>query len=73
METKEKKHSKLKSVKTWLAIWAAANFSLVVWGIIFKHAEGLTPIALGLLTIIAGYFGVNVYQKKLYKDGEKEA
>lgn len=63
----EKKHSKLKSVKTWLAIWAAANFSLLLWGVVFKGVQNATPLACGLLAIIAGYFGVNLAQKKIFK------
>ena len=68
-----KKRNKFKSVKLWFAIWAALALSVVIYAIAFQHVDGLTPIAIGLLAIIAEYLHINYKQKKLFNAPESEA
>ena len=68
-----KKHYKLKSVKLWFAIWAALALSVVIYAMAFRDVQGLSPIALGLLAIIAEYLHINYKQKKLFNSPESEA
>ena len=63
----EKKHNKLTSVKLWVTLWAIAMVSFIV---IANRTEFLN-IAQPLSFVPLGYLGVNVWQKKIYKDGGK--
>ena len=68
-----KKRNKFKSVKLWFAIWAAVVLCVVVYAMAFRDVQGLTPLAMGLLAIIAEYLHINYKQKKLFNAPESEA
>lgn len=63
----EKKHSKLTSVKLWVTLWAIAMVSFIL---IANRTEFL-DIAWLLCFVPISYLGVNVWQKKIYKDSAK--
>ena len=66
-KTVEPKTSKFKSVKFWVTLWAMAMVSFIV---VADRTEFM-QIAQPLCFVPLGYLGVNVWQKKIYKDGEK--
>ena len=64
------KHNKLKSVKTWIVMWAVG---LITYIVVAGKVDFLTLATL-LATIPLAYLPVNAYQKKIeigdLKDGE---
>ena len=64
------KHNKLKSVKTWIVVWAVG---LITYIVVAGKVDFLTLATL-LATIPLAYLPVNAYQKKIeigdLKDGE---
>lgn len=63
------KQRKLKSVKTWVVIWAMILFTYII----IRDKEVTKEVYYVLGTIILGYMGCNVWQKKLIeKDNENE-
>ena len=64
-EQKEQpKRNKLTSAKLWVTLWAIGMVSFIV---IANRIDFMT-IAQPLCFIPLGYLGVNVWQKKIYKD-----
>lgn len=60
------KHSKLKSVKTWIVLWA---MGLITYIVVSGKADFL-QLAVLLATIPLAYIPTNVYQKKIEKEQE---
>ena len=56
------KHSKLKSVKFWVTLWAVAMVTFIV--AFDRTAFG--DIAQWLCAVPLAYIGANVWQKKIY-------
>lgn len=67
-EKKESKLSKLCSVKFWVTIWAMAIVSYIV----FMNKTDFMIIAQWLCSVPLAYLGLNVWQKKIYSDRDKE-
>lgn len=69
-KTEEKdppKRSKLTSAKLWVTVWAVAMVTFIV---IADRTEYMT-IAQWLCAVPLAYIGANVWQKKIYEDGQK--
>lgn len=66
MEEK-KERNKFLSVKFWVAVWAVLMITFIV---ITKEVE-FKSVAEWLCAVPLAYIGANVYQKKIYRDGEK--
>lgn len=67
-EQKEQpKRNKLTSAKLWVTLWAIGMVSFIV---IANRIDFMT-IAQPLCFVPLGYLGVNVWQKKIYKDSAK--
>lgn len=60
------KHSKLKSVKTWIVVWA---LGLITYIVVSGKVDFL-QLAVLLATIPLAYIPTNVYQKKIEKEQE---
>lgn len=60
------KHSKLKSVKTWVVLWA---LGLITYIVVSGKVDFL-QLAILLATIPLAYIPTNVYQKKIEKEQE---
>jgi hypothetical protein len=60
------KHSKLKSVKTWIVLWA---LGLITYIVVSGKVDFL-QLAILLATIPLAYIPTNVYQKKIEKEQE---
>lgn len=60
------KHSKLKSVKTWIVLWA---LGLITYIVVSGKVDFL-QLAVLLATIPLAYIPTNVYQKKIEKEQE---
>ena len=60
------KHNKLKSVKTWIVIWAIALITYIV----IADKVAFLSLATLLATIPLAYIPSNVLQKKI--EGDKE-
>lgn len=60
------KHSKLKSVKTWIVLW---SMGLITYIVVSGKADFL-QLAVLLATIPLAYIPTNVYQKKIEKEQE---
>jgi len=58
------RHSKLKSAKLWVTLWAVAMVSFIV----IADRTDFTDIAQWLCGVPLAYIGANVWQKKIYKD-----
>lgn len=58
------KHNKLKSVKTWVVLWA---LGLITYIVVFGKVDFL-QLAILLATIPLAYIPTNVYQKKIEKE-----
>ena len=58
------KHSKLKSAKLWVTIWAVAMVSFIV----FADRTAFTTIAQWLCGVPLAYIGANVWQKQIYEN-----
>lgn len=58
------KHSKLKSVKTWIVLWA---LGLITYIVVSGKVDFL-QLAILLATIPLAYIPSNVYQKKIEKE-----
>jgi hypothetical protein len=58
------KHSKLKSVKTWIVLWA---LGLITYIVVSGKVDFL-QLAILLATIPLAYIPTNVYQKKIEKE-----
>lgn len=67
VEKEQPKRSKLTSAKLWVTLWAIAMVSFIV---IADRVEFMS-IAQPLCFVPLGYLGVNVWQKKIYEDGQK--
>ena len=63
----ETKPNKLKSVKFWVTLWALGMISYIVIG----NRTEFVLVAQLLCSIPLVYLGVNVWQKKIYKDSAK--
>ena len=57
------KHNKLKSVKTWVVLWA---LGLITYIVVSGKVDFL-QLAILLATIPLAYIPTNVYQKKIEK------
>lgn len=66
-KTEEKKTSKLKSAKLWVTIWAVAMVSFIV----IADRSAYKDIAQWLCAVPLAYIGFNVWQKKIFNEGEK--
>ena len=60
------KHNKLKSVKTWVVLWA---LGLITYIVVSSKVDFL-QLAILLATIPLAYIPTNVYQKKIEKERE---
>lgn len=60
------KHNKLKSVKTWVVLWA---LGLITYIVVSGKVDFL-QLAILLATIPLAYIPTNVYQKKIEKEQE---
>lgn len=60
------KHNKLKSVKTWVVLWA---LGLITYIVVSSKVDFL-QLAILLATIPLAYIPTNVYQKKIEKEQE---
>lgn len=60
------KHNKLKSVKTWIVLWA---LGLITYIVVSGKVDFL-QLAILLATIPLAYIPTNVYQKKIEKEQE---
>lgn len=58
------KHNKLKSVKTWVVLWA---LGLITYIVVSGKVDFL-QLAILLATIPLAYIPTNVYQKKIEKE-----
>jgi hypothetical protein len=58
------KHNKLKSVKTWIVLWA---LGLITYIVVSGKVDFL-QLAILLATIPLAYIPSNVYQKKIEKE-----
>lgn len=58
------KHSKLKSVKTWVVLWALGLITYIV----VSGKTDFLQLAILLATIPLAYIPSNVYQKKIEKE-----
>lgn len=63
------KRSKLTSAKLWITLWAIMIITFIVIG---DRAE-FTDIAQWLCAVPLAYIGANVWQKKIFEDGQKWA
>lgn len=61
------KHNKLKSVKTWVVLWA---LGLITYIVVSGKVDFL-QLAVLLATIPLAYIPTNVYQKKIEKEREQ--
>lgn len=68
MSEETTKKSKLKSVKFWVTLWAMGMVTFIV---VTKSAD-FKEIATWLCAVPLAYLGCNVWQKKIYTDGDKE-
>lgn len=59
-----KQHNKLKSVKTWVVVWA---LGLITYIVVADKADFL-QLSVLLSTIPLAYIPSNVYQKKIEKE-----
>ena len=62
------KHNKLKSVKTWIVVWAM----IVISYIVLMEETSMLQLATLLATIPLAYIPTNVFQKKIELDNGKE-
>lgn len=64
-ETKaiQPKHSKLKSAKLWVTIWAVSMVSFIV----LADRTAFTSIAQWLCGVPLAYIGANVWQKQIFE------
>lgn len=62
----EEHHSRLKSTKFWVTLWAIALISFVV----IADRAAYTDIAQWLCAVPLGYIGANVWQKQI-REGKK--
>lgn len=58
------KHNKLKSVKTWVVLWALGLITYIV----VSGKVDFIQLAILLATIPLAYIPSNVYQKKIEKE-----
>jgi len=57
------KHSKLKSAKLWVTIWAVSMVSFIV----LADRTAFTSIAQWLCGVPLAYIGANVWQKQIFE------
>ena len=64
----ESKWNKLLSVKLWVTLWSMVIVSYIV----FANKTDFMIIAQWLCSVPLAYLGLNVWQKKIISDKEKE-
>ena len=64
----ESKWNKLLSVKLWVTLWSMVIVSYIV----FADKTDFMIIAQWLCSVPLAYLGLNVWQKKIISDKEKE-